>query len=328
MTEENYTLFPMNQEFPYWALAYYWIGPIEDPAHEMVRHQDFFRERDVRCRIYISKQGINGQLSARQDHAKEFMQWMLSDSRFEGLAFKIHGLQEHVFPKTTVKVRRQLVAMDCEVDLSRRGVSIDPVEWKKMLEQQDPNTIVIDVRNDYEWDVGHFEGAERPSCESFREFPSFTEQLKKRVDPKSARIMMYCTGGIRCEFYSALMKQQGFEKVYQLDGGVIDYGLKVGSDHWEGKLFVFDDRLVVPISQDEAPPISRCLHCDTECDVYFNCANMDCNHLFICCQNCLKQHQGCCCSECQSGRVRPYREDGSCKPFRKYSAEAKQALTS
>jgi UPF0176 protein len=318
----------MSEEFPYWALAYYWIGPIADPAQQVARHQEFFKDRDVKCRIYLSEQGINGQLSARQDLARQYMQWMLSDPLFEGLKFKVHGVREQIFPKTTVKVRRQLVAMDAEADLSQRGVSIDPAEWKRMLEEKDPQTLVIDVRNDYEWDVGHFEGAERPSCESFREFPAFAERLKERLDPKRARIMMYCTGGIRCEFYSALMKEQGFDEVYQLDGGVIEYGLKVGSDHWEGKLFVFDDRLVVPISSDEAPPITRCLYCDAWVDVYFNCANMDCNRLFICCQECLKEHRGCCCGTCQSGRVRPYREDGSCKPFRKYSIEEKQALSS
>ena len=110
-------------------------------------------------------------------------------------------------------------------------------------------TLILDVRNDYEWKIGRFEGSELPPLETFREFPAYAKKLKEERDPKTTSVMMYCTGGIRCEFFSALMKKEGFEKVVQLDGGVIHYGLKEGSDHWEGKLFVFDDRLAVPMGE-------------------------------------------------------------------------------
>jgi UPF0176 protein len=249
---------------------------------------------------------------------------MRADPRFAGIQFKIHLSAEHAFPKATIKYRRQLVAIDCEVDLAQTGEHVPPEVWKKMLEEKDENTVVIDVRNDYEWEIGHFEGAELPPFETFREFPGYATQLKQERDPKTTRVMMYCTGGIRCEFYSALMKREGFEKVYQLDGGVIQYGLEEGSDQWKGKLFVFDDRLVVPLSE-EASTIAECKHCKNACDVYYNCANMDCNELFICCPECLKKTQGCCCPDCTKGRVRPIREDGSAKPFRKWNYEEKQA---
>lgn len=298
----------------YSVLAYYILTEIEDPLAEVARHKEFFANRDFRGRIYISEQGINGQSSGFAAHAREYQEWLLSDPRFSGVRFKTHPAKEHAFPKMTVKYRKQLVAIDCEVDFSRRGEHIPPKEWKKMLEKRAPETLLLDVRNDYEWEAGHFEGAELPKLEQFREFPSYAKELKEKCDPATTPVMMYCTGGIRCEYYSAVLKKEGFEKVYQLDGGVIQYGLEEGSEHWRGKLFVFDDRLVVPLSEDGST-ISHCTYCEMPNDVYYNCANMDCNALFFSCLDCLREHLGCCCDACQTGRIRPFKEDA--KPFRK-----------
>lgn len=309
----------------YSVLAYYYIGHIENPLLEMERHKEFYKDRDFKGRIYISEQGINGQSSGREDHAEEYIAWMRSDPRFKEIDFKVHKSKTHAFPKMTVKVRKQLVAIDCEVDFSKRGEHITPKVWKEKMQAKDENTLVIDVRNDYEWEVGHFEGAELPKLETFRQFPAYAKALKENRDPKKTNVMMYCTGGIRCEFYSAVMKKEGFENVYQLDGGVIEYGLQEGAEHWKGKLFVFDDRLVVPMGEN-GEPIANCTQCQTPCDVYYNCANMDCNKLFICCKSCLKTHLGCCSGNCkETGRVRPYKEDAI--PFRKFKHEEKVALS-
>lgn len=305
----------------YKVLAYYFIGKIDDPHAEVARHKEFFNSRDFKGRIYISEQGINGQASGLSAHADEYMAWM--EPRFKNMPFKIHGAKEHAFPKMTVKYRRQLVAVDCEVDFSDVGEHVSPDQWKEMLEKKNEETIVLDVRNDYEWKIGHFEGSELPQLETFREFPAYAKKLKEERDPKKTAVMMYCTGGIRCEFFSAIMKKEGFENVYQLDGGVINYGLKEGGDLWNGKLFVFDDRLVVPVGEEKAP-ISNCVHCGKPNDVYYNCANMDCNELFLCCPDCLKPHKGCCSSECEcKDRIRPYQE--SAKPFRKWDHQEKLA---
>ncbi|MDP1608617.1 MAG: rhodanese-related sulfurtransferase [Chlamydiales bacterium] len=310
----------------YQVIAYYYLGGLEDPHREVLRQKEFFAARDIMGRLYLSEQGINAQMSALSPHAEEYIAWMRSDPRFADVQYKIHLASEHAFPKATIKYRKQLVAIDREVDFSRIGEHVSPEEWKKMLGEKDADTVVIDVRNNYEWKVGHFDGAELPPFETFREFPGYVNDLKQHRDPKKTRVMMYCTGGIRCEYYSALMKEEGFDEVYQLDGGVINYGMQCGSQQWEGKLFVFDDRMVVPLSGD-ATTISECLHCQTSTDVYCNCANMDCNELFICCQECLQAHRGCCSSACQQGRVRAIREDGSSKPFRKCSHEEKTALS-
>ncbi len=303
----------------YWVLAYYFFTPIEDPAQEVFRHKDFFARRDIRGRIYISSEGINGQISAQPAEAQSYMEWLKSDSRFQEVEFKIHTWTEHCFPRATIKMRPQLVALDTKADPSKAGHRLSSEEWKKRLDVHDPNRVLIDVRNRYEWELGHFEGAELPNLEQFRDFPSYAEDLKKRHDPKTTKVMMYCTGGIRCELYSALLKEEGFEEVYQLKGGIIQYGLEQGSKHWRGKLFVFDDRLSVPISEKEASDIiSHCKYCQTLTDLYFNCANMDCNELFLACNACAEKACGCCSPSCEKApRVRPFQKQDRPKPFRR-----------
>lgn len=168
-------------------------------------------------------------------------------------------------------------------------------------------------------ELGHFEGAVLPDLDQFREFPEYAQDLAQQRDPKKTKVMMYCTGGIRCELYSALLKQKGFEQVYQLDGGVIKYGLEEGSQHWKGRLFVFDDRLSVPLSETKAGEIiSRCIHCAETSDLYYNCANVDCNELFISCPACAEKLQGCCSTTCQSApRVRAFEKTERPRPYRR-----------
>ena len=170
-----------------------------------------------------------------------------------------------------------------------------------MLQEKD-EYLLLDVRNEYEWKLGRFEGAELPPCETFREFEAYADKLKDEKKPENTPVMMYCTAGIRCEFYSSILKEKGFTNIYQLEGGIVNYGLKEGSDHWLGKVFVFDDRLSVPIAENETSVIGKCHHCGQSSEAYYNCANMDCNELFLCCPKCLHQYAGCCCTECQSAK--------------------------
>jgi UPF0176 protein len=303
---------------PYYVLAFYHLTPIEDPQHEVKQHKIFFKDRDITSRIYISKEGINGQMSASVEDAKAYMEWLTEKPVFSQVKFKIHGALEQAFPHVTVKVREQLVAFDQAIDLDKRGKHVTASEWKALLEQ-DERPVVLDVRNDYEWDIGHFEGAERPKCSTSREFVDYTDELLTKIDKSKTPVMMYCTGGIRCEYYSAYLKEKGVENVYQLDGGVIQYGLDEGQKHWKGKLFVFDDRLAVPLDEKEEPEvIGKCLNCQSPSDRYYNCANMDCNELFISCSNCLEKLVGCCCTDCTTGtHVRPFAHQTTHKPFRR-----------
>jgi UPF0176 protein len=298
-------------------LAYYHFTTVADPTDEVIQHHLFLKDRDVTCRIYLSEEGINGSLSAPEEDAVAYMDWMRSKPAFAGISFKIQDYHEHVFPKLTVKYRRQLVALDASPNMDLTAPHLSPKEWREMLEDEEEK-LLIDVRNEYEWRVGHFEGAELPACETFREFNDYADKLKDRVDPKNTKVMMYCTGGIRCELYSSLLREQGFDQVYQLDGGVINYGAKEGGKHWNGKLFVFDDRLTTPISDEPTPVVGRCRYCGVPNETYYNCANVDCNDLFLCCEECVPKFIGCCKTSCMKAeRVRPYQQQQPHKPFRR-----------
>lgn len=302
----------------YHILAFYCITRVDDPDQLILEHKHLFKTLDVKSRIYISEDGINGQMSASPEASAHYQEWLKSYEIFQNIEFKIHIHHEHAFPRAIVKYRKQLVALDHPIDFSYRANHASTQEWKTMLETKDANTLVIDVRNRYESKVGYFEGSELPQVDTTREFAAYTEELKKRVDPKKTKVYMCCTGGIRCELYSAYMAQEGFEHIKQLDGGIIKYGLEQGNQHFKGKLFVFDDRMVVPISSDPTEPVGTCQFCSQPSDSYYNCANMDCNELFLSCPKCIETQKGCCCAECQQApRLRPFDKNQGAKPFKK-----------
>lgn len=305
----------------YVALAFYHLTDVQDPDVLVKKHKVFFENKDLTSRIYISKEGINGQMSAEESVALEYKHFLREDPRFKDVVFKEDRVAHNIFPRQTVKVKEQLVALDRPVDFTKAGVHLSPKEWRERLEKDD-DFILIDVRNDYESEIGFFEGAEKPPCQNFRQFREYTEQLKQKVG-EAKEILMYCTGGIRCEFYSAYMKENGFDKIFQLEGGVINYGHQEGAKHWKGKLFVFDDRMAVPISEEYCEPVACCRFCEAPCDTYYNCSNMDCNELFLACPDCIPQSKGCCQKSCLEGRVRPFDPSQGNKPFcRKHLIEA------
>lgn len=300
----------------YRVLAYYKLVRVDDPAELMRSHKKFFDGRDVSGRIYISEEGINGQMSGAFGDAADYIDWLHRDPRFADMEFKEQEWHENAFPRMTVKVRRHLVGIDGELDLTKQATHVSPKQWREMLESGE-EFLKIDVRNDYEWEIGHFDGFERPEAKTFRDFPAYLQKLAERCDPKKTKVMMCCTGGIRCEFYSPMVKEAGFEQVYQLQGGIIKYAAEEQGRHWKGKLFVFDDRLGVEVNPNDDEVIGRCCHCETPADRLFNCANVECNELFISCEECLHQWKGCCQTDCtEAPRMRDYR-DGVGKPFRR-----------
>lgn len=301
----------------YLILAYYHFKDIENPFFFVKEHKRFFKDRDMTGRIYISKDGINGQASGLKSDCEAYMAWLKEQPGFEEVVFKVDPSDHNIFYKMIVKEREQLVAFDQKIDLSKRGEHLSPKDWDKVLDNED--YLLIDVRNDYEMDIGHFETAELPPCNTFREFSDYTQEqlLPRKEELKEKKILMYCTGGIRCEYYSAYLLEKGFENIYQLEGGVLNYGHQVGKGHWKGKLFVFDDRLAAKVG-DSDECISTCHHCNQNADSYYNCANMDCNQLFTSCSTCIEKLQGCCQEECQkSERLRPFNEVQN-TPFRKW----------
>jgi UPF0176 protein len=308
------------------VLAYYAFQKIDNPHEFIQEHKKILESIHGKGRIYISEEGINSQCSVPTSAIQEYCDYVMRV--FPTADIKVHEHKTHPFAKLIVKYRRQLVAMDQSVDMSIQGVHVEAQEWERMVREKDDDTIIIDTRNDYEWEVGHFSGSLLPKLNQFREFPDYAAELKEQYDPDKTKVMMYCTGGIRCELYSSLMIKMGFKNVYQLKGGIIRYGLENGNKEWRGKLFVFDDRMVVPISEDAADPIAKCHFCEAATDNYYNCANMDCNKLILSCPNCIEQNKGCCCSGClENGRVRPFSLATVTTPFRKLSYEEKQKLS-
>jgi len=249
---------------------------------------------------------------------KTYCDWI--QERFPGVHIKVDGCNEHVFPRLCLKIRKQLVALDRQVDLSKGAQHLSPKEWAEYLDQDPKDWTMLDVRNHYEWKVGRFKRSEPVPCSTFREFPSYIEQWSKGKD-KSKPLLMQCTGGIRCEFFSPLLRELGFKQIYQLRGGSISYAHEVGDQHWEGALFVFDDRVVVPmISDRECTPCSTCLGCNTPTYHYFNCANVECNAWMLMCRSCYLERKGCCSPECsQSPRVRAIDPESCNRPFRRLS---------
>lgn len=305
-------------EKKYTVFSFYLFEPLEDFQEEIERQKAFCQENEILGRLYVSEQGVNGQMSALNENAEKYKEWIRNRDPFKNLTFRAQKYHEHAFPKCTIKYRKQLAALDKDVSLQNKGDYLNPKEWREKLESDDEH-ILLDVRNDYEWKVGHFEGSELPACSTFREFQEYATELKKRLAGKDTPIMMCCTGGIRCELFSSLLKEEGLKNIYQLQGGIINYGANEGSKHWRGKLFVFDDRLTVPISDEKAEVIGKCHSCGGPAENYYNCANMDCNELFLACDSCLKKLVGCCQTSCQEApRVRPVSDQEPHKPFRKW----------
>ncbi|MCH9611450.1 MAG: rhodanese-related sulfurtransferase [Chlamydiae bacterium] len=301
----------------YYALAYYIFEKIEEPKREVKKHKRFLDDLDATGRIYISEEGMNGQMSGSHEACEKYIAFLRQDPRFAKIHFKIHVVEENIFPRMTVKYRENLVALGEKADIADGGEHVSPAKWREMIES-DEEYLLIDVRNDYEWKIGHFEGADLPPLKNFRDFPGYADRLKEQVDPSKTKVMMYCTGGIRCELYSALLKKRGFDTVFQLDGGVINYGQKEGQKHWKGSLFVFDDRLACSIDDQPAKPISHCSFCEESTDKYFNCANMDCNELFLCCDECALKRGAVCSDGCaKAPRRRPYDPKTGNRPYRK-----------
>lgn len=250
-------------------------------------------------RIYLAYEGINAQMSVPETNYPNFIAYLDSYPEFKQMPIKA-GVEDDgkSFYKLAIKVRKKIVADGLEdgtFDVTNVGNHLDAAQFNEALEM--PGTIVVDMRNHYESEIGHFENAICPDVDTFREeLPMVAEMLK---DKKDHKILMYCTGGIRCEKASAYLKHNGFSDVNQLHGGIIEYARQVKEQQlpvkFKGKNFVFDERLGERISNEI---ISKCHQCGAVCDTHTNCANDDCHLLFIQCESCKETMQGCCSEAC------------------------------
>ena len=271
---------------------------------------------NVLGRIYVAKEGINAQLSVPATHFDEFKATLDNISFLENVRLNI-AVEQHnkSFLKLKIKVRDKIVAdglEDREFDVTQCGIHVDAQSFNDLISKRE--TLLVDMRNHYESEIGHFEGAITPDVDTFRDsLPLIEEDLLSHKKDKN--IVMYCTGGIRCEKASAYFKYKGFENVYQLEGGIIEYTRQVKTqglvNKFRGKNFVFDQRRAEQIS-DEV--IAVCHQCGTPCDTHVNCANEACHLLFIQCSTCAEAHNNCCSDACSDIVLLP---EGQQKRLRK-----------
>ncbi|MHC5353195.1 oxygen-dependent tRNA uridine(34) hydroxylase TrhO [Myroides sp. LJL115] len=282
------------------TLSFYAYAKIQDP--QQFRDDLFlaWNQLDALGRTYVAHEGINAQMSVPASNFEAFRDTLEKYDFMKGIRLNVAVEQDDLsFLKLTVKVRKKIVAdglNDDTFDVTNKGIHLRAKEFNKLLE--DPNTVVVDFRNHYESEVGHFVGAITPDVDTFREsLPIIKEQLEGIKEEKN--LLMYCTGGIRCEKASAYFKHHGFKNVYQLEGGIIEYTRQIKEDGLEskfiGKNFVFDHRLGERITDDV---IANCHQCGSPCDTHVNCANEACHLLFIQCDNCAETMHGCCSNDC------------------------------
>jgi UPF0176 protein len=283
------------------TLSFYTYSFIEDPNLFRDELYKNLNELNIFGRIYVANEGINAQISVPEFNLEKFKEFLNSISFLRDVRLNIAVDDDgKSFWVLKVKVRNKIVAdgiNDPNFDMSKKGKYVDADSFNKLT--SDPDTIVVDMRNHYEYEVGHFENAIVIPSDTFRaQLPMAVSMLEEKKDKN---IIMYCTGGIRCEKASAYMLHNGFKNVYHLEGGIIQYANKVKDEQlpnkFLGKNFVFDGRLGEKVG-DEI--ISHCHQCGAPCDMHTNCANEGCHLLFIQCESCAKKYDGCCSAECQA----------------------------
>lgn len=293
----------------YRVLLYYNFVPIEDEVAFSEEHLAACKELGLKGRILVSDAGINGTVSGTVEQTDAYMEMLTSDERFKDTFFKIDEHEGHAFKKMHVRPRRELVNLSLDEDEDTdpnklTAAYLKPTEFFEAM--QDENTVILDTRNDYEYDVGHFRGAIRPDIRTFRELPAWVEDNREMLEGK--RVLTYCTGGIRCEKFTGWLIDKGFDDVGQLEGGILTYGKdpEVQGELWDGLCYVFDGRITVPINQVDHKVVGRDHFDGTPCERYVNCAEPECNEQIICSEENEHKYMRGCTHECRTDKRNRY----------------------
>ncbi len=292
----------------YSILLYYCYTKIEDPDEFREAHHFFCIDLNLRGRIIVAPEGLNGTVSGLKADCQQYMDHLKSDNRFAHTEFKVEASPVHTFLKLNVRVKPEIVNLGLpHIDPNRQtGAYLEPGEFLEMNKREE--VVVLDVRSNYEHRLGKFKDARTLDIENFREFP---DKLSELQGLKHKTIITYCTGGIKCEKASAFLLENGFNNVYQLHGGIIKHGLEAGGEDFEGKCYVFDSRVAVEVNRVNPKVISKCHICQTVCDRMVNCANPTCNLHVPLCHKCAREYEGACSKECQeSPQKRPFNQSG------------------
>ena len=274
-------------------LLYYKFTPISDPEAIKLWQKTLCDSLNLRGRILVSRHGLNGTVGGEMDDLKKYIKQTKQFPGFKDIIFKWSDGTREDFPRMSVKNRRELVGFknsDDEFDVDMDGVigggkHLKPREVNELIEKFGDDVVFFDGRNAHEAKIGKFKDAVVPNTNTSRDFIAELES-DKYDDIKNKKVITYCTGGVRCEVISAMMKKRGFTDVYQIDGGIVKYGEAYGDDGlWEGSLRVFDNRMTVEFS-DHAKTIGECTHCGGRTSNFENCAHMECNELVLICESC------------------------------------------
>jgi UPF0176 protein len=294
------------------TLSFYKYHPIEAPRDFRDELYLQFEKLGILGRVYVASEGINAQISVPQAQLENFQAYLETYEFLSGLRLNFAADDDgKSFWVLNVKVRDKIVADgidDPGFSMQRTGQYLSAAQFNELAQQSE--TVVVDMRNYYEYEVGHFQNALEVPSDTFRQqLPLAAELLEAKKDQN---IVMYCTGGIRCEKASAYLLHRGFSKVFHLEGGILEYTRQVREQGLEsqflGKNFVFDGRLGERIGEEI---ISRCHQCQNLCDMHRNCANDDCHLLFLQCDSCAQSWEGCCCAECQEWKyLTPAQREG------------------
>ena len=290
------------------VLLYYKYTPVKNPEQMRDDHLEFCKSMGLKGRIIISYEGINGTVSGPVEQTEKYKNYLHSIEGFEDLWFKEDEAENYAHPRMSVKFRKEIVSLHLENDFSPNettGKYLSPSEFKEAI--LDENTIVLDTRNDYEYDLGHFRGAIRPDIQNFRELPQWIKEHEEIF--KDKKVAMYCTGGVRCEKFSGWMLREGISNdVAQLHGGIDTYGKdsEVQGELWEGSMYVFDSRISVPINHVNPTIAGKDYFDGTPCDRYRNCANPDCNRQTLMSEENEHKYLRSCSPECRRDKRNRY----------------------
>ena len=279
----------------YQVLLYYCYTPLDNPEQFREEHHRFCLKLNLRGRIIVATEGLNGTVSGTAESCARYMAAVKADPRFASLEFKIDNVSAHTFQKLHVRVKPEIVHSSLRHvrPHEKTGQHLSPKEFKALKDRDD--VVVVDVRSDYEYNLGRFKNAVTLDMENFRDFPARVERLKEFKDKK---ILTYCTGGVKCEKASAYLLEQGFENVYQLHGGIIKYGFEAGGEDFDGQCYVFDNRVAVEVNRVNPTVILHCQHCQEPSNRLVDCANPHCNVHMPMCAACGEELQGACSDAC------------------------------
>ena len=284
----------------YQILLYYNFTRIDDPQAIRDEHFAICESLNLKGRILIAHEGLNGTVSGLTADTEAYMNWMRQHPLFHATEFKIDAHDAHTFLKLHVRTKNEIVHFGLpHINPAERKLNnyIEPDEFREVLKRapNDENIVILDARSSYEYNVGKFKGAVTLDIDNFREMPDRAALLESIKDKE---IYTYCTGGIKCEKVSLWLEEQGCAQVRQLHGGIVRYGHEMGGEDFDGSCYVFDQRVVVPVNQVNPQAIGHCGICNTPTERMINCANAACNKHFLICDSCAEAQDGCCSDAC------------------------------